>query len=93
MFGGASPVEKESAGPSRRVKTIIYVLISLALLVVYCLQVNKFTTQAGVWIGVILLGGGLLWFEQGGEFLLTILLFLIGSSAGMVISNANIKIA
>lgn len=90
MFGGETV---EGAGPSRRVKTALYVVISLALLVVYSLQVNKFTTQAGVWIVIIFLGGGLLWLDIGGEFMITILLFLIGSSAGMVISNANIKIA
>ena len=86
-------MEGDSTGPSNKVKTAIYVLISLALLVFYCIQVKGFTVQAGVWIAVILIGGGMLWYGMAQGPMETALLVLIGLSAGMVISNANIKLA
>ena len=74
---------------SPQVRTGIYVFLSIGLLVIYFLQVKGFTTQTGIWIAIILIGGGFSFYSES-PIVNTVLLVLIGISGGMILSNAKI---
>ncbi len=74
---------------SPETRTAIFVVLAIGLLVIYFLQVKGFTAQAGIWIAIILIGGGFSFYSEN-PVTNTVLLVLIGISGGMVLSNAKI---
>jgi hypothetical protein len=74
---------------SPQTRTAIFVVLAIGLLVIYFLQVKGFSTQAGIWIAIILIGGGFSFYSES-PITNTVLLVLIGISGGMVLSNAKI---
>jgi len=74
---------------SPQARTAIFVILSIVLLVIYFLQVKGFSTQTGIWIAIILIGGGFSYYSEN-PVANTVLLVLIGISGGMVLSNAKI---
>jgi len=74
------------------VQIAIWFIISTALLVVYFIQTGGFKAQHGIWMAVILFGCAALYLNVATGSMFTILLFMVGSSAGMVLANAKLGI-
>jgi hypothetical protein len=86
LEGGAVP---------QKVKVAVYVIILIALLVIYCVQIKGFNVQAGILLATMIASAGLSFFnreEQAGGAADTVLAGLIGFSIGLVISNSQIQI-
>ncbi len=82
----------ESAQMSRYVRAGVFFLVSVALLVIYCLQQGRITTQGGVWIGVTVIGTAACAAIRDSDFVATVVMLLMGVSGGMVLGNTTITL-
>jgi uncharacterized membrane protein AbrB (regulator of aidB expression) len=82
-------------GVPQKVKVTVQVLLVIALLVIYCVQIKGFNVQAGILLAIMIASAGLSFFnreEEAGGAADTVLAGLIGFSIGLVISNSQIQI-
>jgi hypothetical protein len=78
---------------SNTFKIVVWFVVSTTLLVIYWIQTGGgFKVQHAVWLAAIFFGCGALYFNLVKGVMFNILLCLVGSSAGMVFSNAKIGI-
>ncbi len=73
-------------------RTILFFILSTALLIIYGIQKGKIETQIVTWIIFLLIFSCVSYFGPRKGFINTFLLLLIGVSGGMVISNATISV-
>jgi len=82
----------ESGKMSHYVRAGVFFLVSTALLVLYCLQQGKITTQGGTWIAITILGTASCAAIRDSDLVATIVMLLMGVSGGMVLGNTTITL-
>lgn len=91
MFLLGGDYESNREPMSSKARAAVFFLISVALLVIYGIQQNKFTTTIGMWI-VVTIVGVIVAYSKSTEFIADVIIILMGMSAGMVLSNTTINL-
>ncbi len=85
----------EGGAISQKVKILIYALLIVVLLIIYCVQIKGFNVQAGIVFILMAAGAGLTYAnkdEEQGGFSDTLIAGVLGYSIGLVISNSQIQL-